>query len=64
MSEKPGKLDFAQRSREKDAARDIDSRDLASGKRSAEEINAANNMFACLGPHGLRNARLIIPEKE
>ena len=61
---KAGRLNFAERAREKQAARDADAADLASGRRSAAEISHSNNMFAALGPEALRNARMIIPEKK
>ena len=61
---KSGHLDFNERAREKQAARDADARDLASGRRSAAEISRSNNMFAALGPSALKNARIIFPEKK
>lgn len=64
MSKKLGRLDFQERAREKQAARDADEADLASGRRSAEEIGRANDMFAALGPGGLRNAKIYFPEKK
>ena len=62
--EKFGRLDFEQHAREKQLAREANSRDLESGRRSAEELNRANNIFAALGPAVLRNARIICPEKK
>lgn len=62
IMKKPGRLDFAQRAREKEAARAADAHDLASGRRSAAEIAEANNMFAAFGP-ALRKARIRTPEK-
>ena len=59
-----GRLNPGQRAREKQASRDADQRDLASGRRSAAEISHANNMFSGLGPSALRNARVIFPEKK
>lgn len=61
---KAGRLNFAERAREKQAARDADAADLASGRRSEAEISRSNNMFAALGPEALRKARMIIPEKK
>jgi hypothetical protein len=59
---KYGRLDFEQHAREKQLAREADARDLESGRRSAEELNRANNLFAALGPSALRNVRIICPE--
>jgi hypothetical protein len=61
---KEGRLDFAQRAREKQLAREAISRDLKSGRRSAEEINQANNMFAGLDPSVFAKAQVIFPEKK
>lgn len=58
-----GHLDSAQSAREKQASRDKDARDLASGRRDRAEIGQANGMFAAFGPSALRNARVIFPEK-
>lgn len=58
-----GRLDFAQRSREKQLSRDDDARDLAAGRRSPAEIALVNSMFAAFGASALRNARVIFPEK-
>ena len=58
------RLDFRERVREKEAARDADAEDMASGRRSAAEISRSNNMFSGLGPDALRNARVIFPEKK
>jgi hypothetical protein len=57
-------FDFDQRAREKQLMRDADQHDLESGRRSAQEIGEANNMFAALGPGGLRNARIVFPERK
>ena len=64
LMKKVGCLDFRERIREKQAARDADAEDLASGRRSAAEISRSNNMFSGLGPGVLRNARVIFPEKK
>ena len=64
LMKKGGRLDSSEQAREKQAARDADAHDLASGRRSAAEIQHANNMFSALGPAALRNARVIFPEKE
>lgn len=61
---KYGRLDFEQHAREKQLAREADARDLDSGRRSAKELNQANNIFAALGPSALRNVRIICPEKK
>ena len=61
---KPGRLDFKQRAREKQLAREADERDLKSGRRSAEEIRQSNSMFASIGDAAFENARIIFPEKE
>lgn len=63
MSKQPDILDFRQRVREKQVARDADEADLKSGRRSAKEINERNSMFSALGPSALRNARVVLPEK-
>ena len=63
MAKKLGVLDLEQRVREKQAQRDADTQDLASGRRSAKEINRANSMFGALDPSVLRNAKIIFPEK-
>ena len=59
---KYGRLDFERNSREKQLAREADARDLDSGRRSAKELNQANNIFAALGPAVRRNVRIICPE--
>lgn len=64
MANKKGVLDFAARAREKQESRDADDDDIATGRRSRAEVQQANDMFAALGPHGLRTARIIFPEKE
>ena len=61
---KIGRLDFKQRAREKQLARDADAADLASGRRSAEEIARSNSMFGAFDPSVLENARIIHPEKD
>ena len=61
---KSGRLDFEQRAREKQLAREADERDLKSGWRSAEEIRQSNSMFASIGDAAFENARIIFPEKE
>lgn len=64
MAKKPGRLDFDDRSRAKQAARDADAHDLASGKLSKAALNRKNSMFGGFGEGILRNARIIFPEKE
>lgn len=64
MPKDPGHLDFQQRAREKQAARDADELALASGRLSAQQINEKNSMFSALGPNALRNAKVIFPEKK
>lgn len=64
MANRKGVLDFAARSREKQESRDADAADIASGRRSKAEVQQANSMFAALGAHALRNAKIIFPEKE
>ena len=61
---KYGRLDFEQHAREKQLAREADARDLESGRRSAQELNQANNIFVALGPSVRRNVRVICPEKK
>jgi len=62
--EKFGRLDFEQRAREKQLAREADARDLKSGRRSAEEIRQSNSMFAALDDAVFDKARIIFPEKK
>lgn len=64
MMRKPGRLDFAERAREKQRARDADAAALASGEKSAAQIDAETNMFAGLPPGVLRNAKVHFPEKK
>jgi len=61
---KIGRLDWKQRAREKQLARDADAADLASGRRSAEEIARSNSMFGAFDPSVLQKARIIHPEKD
>jgi hypothetical protein len=61
---KPGRLDFEQRSREKQLARAADEKDLMSGRRSAEEIRQSNSMFAALDDGVFDKARIIFPERK
>lgn len=56
------RLDFKQRAREKQLAREADARDLASGRRSAQEIRDANSMFAGLDDSAFDSARIIYPK--
>jgi hypothetical protein len=62
--EKFGRIDFEQRAREKQLAREADARDLKSGRRSAEEIRQSNSMFAALDDAVFDKARIIFPEKK
>ena len=55
-------FDFDERAREKQRSRDADEADLKSGRRSAIQINVANNMFSALEPGTLRNAKVHFPE--
>jgi hypothetical protein len=61
---KHGRLDFEQRAREKQLAREADEDDLQSGRRSAEEIRQSNSMFAGLDDGVFDRARIIFPEKK
>ena len=61
--EKFGRIDFEQRAREKQLAREADARDLKSGRRSAEEIRQSNSVFAALDDAVFDKARIIFPEK-
>jgi hypothetical protein len=61
---KHGRLDFEQRAREKQLAREADEDDLQSGRRSAEEIRQSNSMFAGLHDGVFDKARIIFPEKK
>jgi hypothetical protein len=61
---KVGRLDFKQRAREKQLARDADEADLASGRSSADEIARSNSMFGAFDPSVLQNGRIIHPEKD
>jgi hypothetical protein len=58
------RLDFDQRAREKQLARDADEADLGSGRRLADEIARSNSMFGAFDPSVLQNARIIHPEKD
>ena len=64
MAKKPSRLDSGKRAREKQASRVADARDLASGRRTAAEINRSNSMFGGFEEGALRRARVIFPEKE
>jgi len=61
---KIGRLDFNQRACEKQLARDADEADLASGRRSADEIARSNSMFGAFDSSVLQDARIIHPEKD
>ena len=58
-----GRLDFQQRAKEKQRARDADEADLAAGRRSADEISRSNSMFSSLDPSVFKKARIHFPEK-
>ena len=58
-----GRLDFQQRAKEKQRARDADEADLAAGRRSADEISRSNSMFGSLDPSVFKKARIHFPEK-
>jgi hypothetical protein len=62
--EKFGRLDFQQRAREKQLAREADARDLESGRRSAEEIRQSNSMFAAIDDAVFDKARILFTEKK
>ena len=64
MVTKPGRLDSHERAREKQASRDADAHDLATGRRTAAEISKTNSIFGGFEEGALRKARVIFPEKK
>jgi hypothetical protein len=42
---RPARISFAELEREKQASRDADARDLASGRKSVEQLRAENELF-------------------
>jgi hypothetical protein len=42
---RPARISFAELEREKQASRDADARDLASGRKSVDQLRAENELF-------------------